>query len=183
MNTFEQILQRVISDDRYQKNLDWGQPRSGHPEGSVRAHIAELEQNLDLMRERFSDDEYWKLKLLIHTHDTFKADANHAAPITHPRSHASLACTFLSDYCDDSDLLNMVQFHDEPYALWRQNEKGKFDQPRFDNLLSTISDWNLFIAFNIIDGCTAGKSRQPLQWFLQKLVGKIESQFTASDIL
>jgi hypothetical protein len=183
MNTFERIFQRVISDDRYQKNLDWGEPRSGHPEGSVRAHIAELEQNLDLMRQRLSDDEYWKLKLLIHTHDTFKADANRVAPITHPRSHASLARTFLSEYCDDPDLLNMVQFHDEPYALWRQNEKGNLDQQRFSSLLSTISDWNLFIAFNIIDDCTVGKSRQPLQWFLQQLAGKTESQFTASDIL
>jgi hypothetical protein len=49
--------------------------------------------------------------------------------------------------------------------------------------LNAIGDWNLFLAFNIIDGCTAGKSRQPLIWLFHEVAGKVESKFTALDII
>jgi hypothetical protein len=50
-------------------------------------------------------------------------------------------------------------------------------------LLSAIADWNLFLAFNIIDGCTPGKSRDSLRWWFGEVAGKVESKFTRSDII
>ena len=136
------------------------------------------------LRTKLTQEEYWKLKLLIHTHDSFKAESQPGVAITDPKSHASLAHAFLAAFCDDSDLLAMVQFHDEPFALYRQFEsKGKYNQNRFNALLRSIRDWNLFLAFNIIDGCTAGKSREPLQWLFREVTGKVESKFTAADII
>ena len=130
------------------------------------------------------DDDYWKLKLLIHTHDTFKANAKVGASIADSASHASLARAFLAEYCHDSDLLTMVQYHDEPFALWRQVEvKGRYSAERFAHLVNAIEDWNLFLAFTIVDGCTEGKSRDPLKWFLGEVRGKVESCITADDIL
>jgi len=105
LTTFEAI----IADSRYLANLDWGKPRSGHPEGTVRAHIAEIEPNLDSLRSKLTDEDYWKLKLLIHTHDSFKAESEPGVAITDPKSHASLARAFLATHCDDADLLAMVQ--------------------------------------------------------------------------
>lgn len=181
---YQQTFIAVLADPRYLANLDWGEPRSGHPEGTVRAHIADLEANLERLRPKLSDDDYWKLKLLIHTHDTFKADAKQGVAITDPHSHASLARAFLASHCDDPDLLAMVQFHDEPFALFRQLEfKGKYNQDRLNALLAAICDWNLFLAFNIIDGCTAGKSREPLHWLFREVESKVESNFTAADII
>src|SRR6516225_8855630 len=118
MTPYQTILDAIIADPRYQRNLDWGKPRRGHPEGTVRAHIAELERNLDRLAPRLSEEEHGKLRLLIHTHDTFKGEAESGVAITDPRSHASLARAFLAGHCDDADLLAMVQYHDEPYALW-----------------------------------------------------------------
>jgi hypothetical protein len=87
-------------------------------------------------------------------------------------------------YCDDVDLLAMVQYHDEPFALFRQFEsKGKYNLERFNALLKAIRDWNLFLAFNIIDGCTAGKSREPLFWLFRETAGKVSSEFTADNII
>jgi hypothetical protein len=181
---YRAAYEAVVKDPRYQGNLDWGEARSGHPEGSVRAHIVEIEQNLESLRARLSDIEYWKLKLLIHTHDTFKSEAHPGVAITDPKSHASLARQFLAGYCLDPDLLAMVQYHDEPFALWRQFEaKGKHNQDRFRALLEIIKDWNLFLAFNIIDGCTQGKSREPLVWLFREVAGKVETSFSAADIL
>ena len=74
--------------------------------------------------------------------------------------------------------------HDEPFALYRQSEsKGKYNQDRFNALLQAIRDWNLFLAFNIIDGCTAGKSRDKLHWLFREVAGQVESKFTAADII
>jgi hypothetical protein len=130
-----------------------------------------------------SEDDYWKLKLLIHTHDSFKAESKAGVAIADPQSHASLARAFLEAHFDDADLLAICQYHDEPFALYRQFEsKGKNNQDRFNTLLKVIHDWNLFLAFNIIDGCTAGKSREPLEWLFREEAGKVEAKFRPEDI-
>jgi hypothetical protein len=174
----------IVADPRYRANLDWGEPRRGHPEGTVRAHIAELETNLKRLRSKLTEDEVWKLKILIHVHDSFKAEAKSGVPITHPESHASLARAFLAEHCTDADLLAMVQFHDEPYALYQQvRSKGSCNRDRFDALLKAILDWNLFLAFCIIDGCTEGKGREPLIWLFSAVEGRVESRFAMEDII
>jgi hypothetical protein len=181
---YKAAFDAIIQDSRYQRNLDWGESRPGHPEGTVRAHIREIERNLEALCARLSEPDYWKLKLLIHAHDSFKAEAERGVAITDPKSHASLAREFLATHCPDADLLAMVQYHDEPFALWRQfHAKGKYNQERFATLLSTINDWNLFLAFNIVDGCTEGKGREPLVWLFKVVDGKVTSSFTAADIL
>lgn len=178
------ILRRIQADERYQTNLSWGRARPGHPEGSIAAHIAELEDNLSTLRPELSEQECDRLRLLIHVHDTFKPDAQAGVAIVHPNSHASLARRFLEEFCDDAALAVMVQFHDEPYALWRQaRAKGACNPQRFESLVDAISDWSLFCAFCIIDGCTAGKSRAPLQWLFAELPGRVQSRFSAANII
>lgn len=181
---YQAAFDAIVADPRYQRNLDWGEPRPGHPEGTVRSHIAELERNLEVLRAKFDETDVCKLRLLIHTHDSFKADAKTSIAITDPASHASLARAFLAEFCSDTDLLEMVQFHDEPFALWRQVEsKGKYNQERLHTLIHKIKDWNLFLAFNIVDGCTEGKSRQPLRWIFSEVKGKVESRVTEADLI
>ena len=178
------FFQAVTRDERYQRNIEWGEPRSGHPEGKVSAHIAELERNAASFRDRLSESEFWKLRVLIHVHDTFKCEAREGARIMDPQSHASLARQFLAGFTSEPGLLAIVQFHDEPYALWRQvQHRSQYDHARFDALLATIHDWDLFLAFLIVDGCTGGKKREPLHWFFAEVAGRVESQFSAADIL
>jgi len=127
MTDYRKAFDAITADPRYLKNLDWGEARPGHPEGTVRAHIAEIEPNLEALRAKVTDEEYWKLKLLIHTHDSFKGESKQGVAITDPASHASIARTFLATHCEDDDLQAMTQYHDEPFALYRQVEsKGKY---------------------------------------------------------
>ena len=178
MNHYQQLHQQILADGEYEKNIDWGAPRAGHPEGTVRAHIQELEENLGKLGLPESEPDYWKLKLLIHTHDSFKAEAKKGVAIEHPQSHASLARAFLQKFCSDTDLLNMVQYHDEPYALFKQDRlKGRVNPDRLSRLLDTIKDWGLFCTFLLVDNCTEGKSRAPVDWALEHLAkpkGKAE---------
>lgn len=184
MNDYKKIFDTITNDPRYQRNLDWGKARTGHPEGTIRAHIAELERNLEMLRAKVSETDSWRIKVLIHAHDTFKGEAERGLPITDPKSHASLARAFLAEFCDDADMQAMVQYHDEPFALWRQFvAKGKFNPERMTALLTGIRDWNVFLAFSIVDGCTEGKGREALRWFFRQIAGRVQSRFTESDIL
>ena len=173
-----------MQDARYLRHLDWGEPRHGHPEGTLRAHLADLDANATHLLPLLSETDGWRLRLLIHAHDTFKPDAAEGAKITDPQSHASLARAFLAEWCpDDRDLLNIVQFHDEPYALWRQEKHFKLNRVRLDTLFSLLRDWELFLAFLIVDGCTEGKGREPLHWFFGEAAGRVQSRITAENIL
>lgn len=163
----------IQADQRYQANLSWGEPRPGHPEGTLAAHIADLERNLAALTPRLTAAEVERLRVLIHVHDTFKPQALEVA-IAHPRSHASLARAFLSEFTDDEELLTAVQLHDEPYALWRRRDKNPWE--RFEELLGRVHDWDLFLAFLIVDGCTVGKTREPLHWFFRSLAGRVPTR-------
>lgn len=176
MTNYENILTSLQSDPAYQANLDWGKPRSGHPEGSIRKHIAEIEANLERLKPQLSGEELWKLRVLIHTHDTFKPNAKSGVAIADPESHASLARQFLVKYVSDSDLLNIVQFHDEPFAIWKKHRNGGDYNERLRQLPEVIDGWDLFLAFLIIDGCTVGKSTEPLEWFFAEVGDRIESR-------
>jgi len=166
----KEIVERVLADPRYLRNIEYGEPRSGHPEGKVKYHIAELELNLEKLAPRISEEQYWKLKFLIQIHDTFKADAIPDSPIESPNSHASLARKFASEFTDEADLLAMIQFHDLNFALWKQfAATGSYHVERFSRLLDTIMDWDLFLMFLIIDGCTQGKDPDKVRWFIAEV--------------
>jgi hypothetical protein len=171
MQSPDVILARITADPRYQRNLAWGKPRSGHPEGTIAAHIRDLERNLDRLRGKLADDEIAKLRILIHVHDTFKPDATDGVPIRHPRSHASLARAFIAEFTDDAELLDIVQYHDEPYALFLRARRGAApaDPARWAALKQRVRDWDLFLAFVLSDGSTAGKGQQPLIWLFAQL--------------
>jgi hypothetical protein len=168
---YKKIVEQVIRDPRYQSGIEFGEPRSGHPEGKIKQHIADLEANLEKLRHRIHDqDIYWKLKFLIHVHDTFKAQAESGSAAADPHSHESLARAFASEFTDDADLLNIIQFHDENYSLWKQFRRaGRYDDPYFQYLLAKIQDWDLYLIFTIIDGNTKGKDIEKLSWFIHEV--------------
>ena len=179
------VFEKVIADSRYQKNIEYGEPRAGHPEGKIKFHIAMLEENLEKLAARgISEEQYWKLKFLIHVHDTFKADAVPNSHILNPNSHASLARKFAAEFVDDEDLLNTIQFHDVNYALWQQFKRtGSYDFERLHHLLETIHDWDLFLMFLIIDGSTKGKDPSKLIWFMQEAAKYKDSRVDQSWVL
>jgi len=184
IDRYRAAYEAIIRDQRYLANLDWGKPRAGHPEGTVRAHVAQLEHNLDALRPRLSEEEYWKLRLLVHVHDTFKLDADRNAPIKSPRSHASLAAAFLREFLpEDEDLATIVQYHDEPYAIFlRFKKQGVMDLKRLEALISRVEDLDLFGAFQLIDNATPGKSRESLLFFFSAIPRRAEARFGVEDV-
>jgi hypothetical protein len=171
---YQELTRRVMADERYKQNIEfeYHRPLEGHPEGKVKHHIADLEANLERLKSLLPREEhYWKLKFLIHVHDTFKAqEIREQVPAEHPGSHESLARAFAGEFTDEEDILNILQYHDENYTLWKQFKRhGQYEQKHFEALLNTILDWDLFLAFTLIDGHTAGKDIDKLAWFLDQV--------------
>lgn len=182
----KEIIDLIKSTTRYQRNIQFGEPRSGHPEGKVQLHIEALEVNLQKIREKFSisEDYFWKLMFLIHVHDTFKAEVNKDSPNLFERSHAALAREFASQYTDDTDLLNMLQFHDLNYKLWKEYvTKGVYSIEEFQQLVDAIENWDVFLMFIIIDGCVDGKDYAKIPWFINEVRNHKNTEVDASWVL
>lgn len=166
----ERIFEMVISDPRYATGITYGKPRTGHAEGTVAAHIEQLEANLSRMEPLLSGREFITLRILIHVHDTFKYWAKRDSAILDPNSHASLARSFLAEFTHDKDLLAMVQYHDENFALWRQFQaNGRYNKERFEKLIVLIEDMTLFLLFTVLDGYTPSKDHDRIRWFVHEV--------------
>jgi hypothetical protein len=169
------ILDRITRDPRYIEGIAYGRPRAGHEEGSVANHIGELLRSLVKLGVAavITEEETWKLEILIQVHDTFKLAGmrfsdNHQVSLRDPRSHPMLARQFLSEFTNDEAMLAVAQWHDEGHALWKQVEaKGKFSVVRLDEALRGIPDIELYLLFTVIDSHTVSKlkDRSP-KWFL-----------------
>jgi hypothetical protein len=52
-----------------------------------------------------------------------------------------------------------------------------------DGAIKRLRPTALFLAFNIIDGCTEGKQRDSLRCRFRQVAGLVETTFTEADIL
>lgn len=170
-NELRELLDVVKEDHEYTQGIQWGDQRPGHSEGTIAKHIEELDANHAAIRAELTPYQNARIALLIHVHDTFKGSAQPKVAIDHPQSHASLAAGFLRGRLESPDLVAMVQYHDELYAIWRkmQDRGGALDQDRLNKLLGNIHDLDTFLAFNIVDGVSKGKDRAPIQWAIDLL--------------
>lgn len=175
MTDWKEILKKIKADPRYIEGITYGVPRPGHDEGSVANHLKELEETLFNLAPLVSMEEYLKLLVLIHVHDSFKLAGKRITgrqvSLRDPNSHASLGRAFLSEFTDDESLLAIVQFHDEGHALWKSwQRRGRFNTERLQEALDLLPDKDLYLLFTVIDGYTVSKlkNRSPL-WFLDQV--------------
>ena len=63
------------------------------------------------------------------------------------------------------------------------NRLFSHNSDRFATLLHNIRDWNLFLAFNIINGCTEGKSGEPVRWLFEQVDGKVDTRLSGDNVL
>ena len=164
-NDFER---QVSADPELLAGVEWGKPRSGHPEGSVGAHVADLLKSLDGYGE---DPERRRLlRAIALVHDSFKYQVQNWRPKSGANHHASRARRFAERYTDDPRILETVEHHDRPYNLWRKMQRrGSLDTEAFDAMLGELPDIPLFLRFVELDGSTEGKDPEPIEWFRDEL--------------
>jgi hypothetical protein len=73
-----------------------------------------------------------------------------------------LARRFAERYTADPRVLDVLEFHDAPYYIWRTRTHD--GRAALEALLARIADLGLFLRFVELDGSTEGKSARPLAW-------------------
>jgi hypothetical protein len=165
----ETELERAVAGDPVlQEGLAWGQPRRGHPEGSVGAHVADLLGTIERWGERGRRRE--ELRFLALVHDALKYEVQNWRPHTGANHHAARARRFAERYTPDERLLATIEHHDRPYNIWRKaRRRGLPDPHAVDAMLDRIPDVDLFLRFVELDGSTEGKNREPIRWLKDEL--------------
>lgn len=179
MNQWAEVFTKILKHPRYLSGIEYGNPRRGHAEGSVKNHILQLETNLEILLKNnvvvIDTDYYWKLKILIHVHDTFKGEAQRGAPIDDLRSHASIARFFFGQFAHDQDMACILQYHDLGFAIYKKlqaTRPQKLEEVKIASIervrtcIGKIDDKNLFLLFCLIDTCTPSKGREKIKWWV-----------------
>ena len=165
----ENELERALAEDPVLlEGLAWGAPRSGHPEGAVANHVADLLERIDEWGEE--EPRRSELRLISLIHDSRKHRVHEWLPHWGPNHHAKRARRFAERYLDDERLLSTIELHDRPYSLWkRMRRRGRLDEGAFGRMLERLADPALFLRFVELDGSTEGKDPRPIEWLGDEL--------------
>jgi hypothetical protein len=165
----ESDLERAVADTpELRAGLAWGEPRAGHPEGPVGAHVADMLRKIDERGE--TGERRMLLRSLALLHDAFKYRVHEWLPKTGSNHHAARARAFAERFTDDERLLSTLELHDRPYSLWRKMQRhGRLDDEGFQRMIGLIPDLGLFLDFVELDGSTEGKDPVPVAWFRDEL--------------
>ena len=164
---------RIVEDLEWLTGAAWGDPRPGHPEGEVRAHIEEVLANVDRVALDPSDRERLRFVALIH--DTFKHRVDRGKPRVGENHHAAIARQFAGRFSPDQELLEVIELHDEAYNAWAKGERsGDWEaaEARARRLLDRLGTSTAFyVRFYRADNQTGSKNQAPLEWFEQLVAG------------
>jgi hypothetical protein len=163
-----QLERTLLADPELREGLAWGKPRSGHPEGSVGAHVADLLGTIDRWGEQGTRRA--ELRFLALVHDSMKCRVRGWLPKAGENHHAMRARRFAERYTGDERLLAAIEQHDRPYSLWRKLRRtGRLDERGMQRMLDRIPDRDLFMRFVELDGSTEGKHPGPIEWLRGEL--------------
>jgi hypothetical protein len=144
------------------EGMKYGEPRPGHPEGAVAAHVADLLKTIDRMD--VDSQRRKELRFIVLVHDAFKY-RQAELPKEPGNHHARLASRFAERYTDDERVLATIEWHDWPFMLWKRFRRaGVPDEEMFDDLARRVPDPELFLEFCALDASTEGKDPEPVDW-------------------
>jgi hypothetical protein len=159
------LERRLAADPVLREGWAWGEPRSGHPEGSVGAHVADLLRTIDEWGETGARRR--ELRFLSLLHDSLKFQTE---DLTGENDHGKRARALAAGYTGDERLLAVLEDHDRPYRIWRRLRRtGRLDDRAFTEMLERVKDHGLFLRFVELDGSTEGKNPEPVAWFRDEL--------------
>jgi hypothetical protein len=159
---------RLTEDPELLAGLAWGKPRSGHPEGPVGAHVADLLRTLEEWGEEGERRRLLRFVALVH--DSFKYRVRRWLPRIWRNHHALRARRFAERHTDDERLLTTIEYHDRPYHIWRRmKRRGRLNERAFERMMGRVPDAALFLRFVELDTSTEGKNPEPVEWFRDEL--------------
>jgi hypothetical protein len=171
LHPYNQTEAALMSCPEWQKGLYFGRPRSGHPEGMVLYHLQEVLYNISLIDAFIDEHTHDRLRFIALVHDNFKYAALYRSGQKIPPQyhHAYLARQFASRFTQDQQLLNVIEWHDHVFHIWRKGKQsGNWQEAERElyALAQSLGDaLQLFYLFFKCDTRTGDKTQQPLHWF------------------
>lgn len=161
------LEEELLETPEFEKGLNWGKPRFGHPEGKVGIHVREVLENIEQLSIHPNDRK--KLRMIALVHDTFKYQEEQTLLAGKKVNHAIIARKFMENYTEDEGLLDLIELHDEAFYIWRQmelkNDKAGASA-RLERMMSRLGEkLNLYFLFFKCDTETGDKILSPLRWF------------------
>ncbi len=160
------LEEAICADPAWRAGVEWGEPRSGHPEGAVIAHVADVLANVDRVAEGPADRE--RLRIAAIVHDAFKSDVDRSLPKTGENHHGMRARRFAERYVADADLLDVIELHDDAYLAWRHGHRtGDWlgAEGRARALLDRLGDrYAFYMRFYRADNETGDKTDEHRHW-------------------
>jgi hypothetical protein len=170
-----ELERELASDPELLEGWAWGKPRSGHPEGRVGEHVADLLRTIDDWDEQ--EPRRSELRFMALVHDALKNKVQHWRPRSGENHHATRARRLAERYTDDERLLAAIELHDRPYAIWRRFKRnGRSPDKALDQMLERIPDRGLFLRFVELDGSPEGKDPEPIDWFRGELAKRAQAR-------
>ena len=150
------LEKQITIDPDFIEGAMFGEPRPGHPEGKVIYHIEEVLRNVDKYASIFSDKTWWKLRVIALIHDTFKHKVQPRQSASGENHHAMIARRFAERYIDDTDVLDIIELHDEAYNAWCNGSRdGKWEkaEKRLERLLNRLNDHYTITLYTLFYRC------------------------------
>ena len=167
----ENGIETAICDDiEFVAGCNYGRPRSGHPEGKVIYHVKEVLENIDRFYD--NDDDRSDLRFIALVHDTFKHKVDQTKPKHGANHHGTIARVFAQKFRNDTELLKIIELHDEAYNSWSQgHRKNKWykAEERANKLIHGLlleGSLDLYVKFYECDNRTGDKSQENFEWFV-----------------
>ena len=164
------LERRIAGDPDWRAGVEWGSPRSGHPEGAVKRHVAEVLANLDALG--LAPEPRRRLRVAALVHDAWKRAVNRSRERVPPNEHGFLAARWLERVVDDERLVTLVELHDEGYRAWRAQQAGRDGEAwhRVAEVARRMGDeLALFVAFYWADNRSGEKAPGQVAWFVARL--------------
>ncbi|MBI5066542.1 hypothetical protein HZA97_10020 [Candidatus Woesearchaeota archaeon] len=163
----ENVFERKIArDTEWVEGIFWGEPREGHPEGIVAAHVKEVLDNIDKLGvdKKIRED----LRIIALIHDAFKYKVDESKKRIGENHHGTIARRFAEKYVTNPEILNVVSLHDEAYHAWIKGKRhDDWRQAEIDaqKLIKCIKNIKLYLLFYDCDNNTGDKTRESYVWF------------------
>ena len=166
----ESPLERaLLAEPAFRKGLLWGEPRFGHPEGTVGFHVREVLDNVSMI-PHLSPIDRSRLRLVALAHDAFKYLEDRSRPRDWSKHHGVLARRFMESYTSDTVVLDLIEAHDDAYYCWLYKHRNPSPRSLSPLLEKVGYCLQLYYLFFKCDTQTGDKTQAPLRWFENEVV-------------
>jgi hypothetical protein len=126
------LVDVILASPAWAAARDWGEPRPGHPEGTVGRHVTE--QVLPFIEAHYRGlDDHWALVALAYLHDIGKPATVYRDGHLAGEPHSVLSARIAAELGAPDRLVQVILSNDRAYSHWRKLEHGRrgFDPARW----------------------------------------------------